>query len=241
MGKIVKSAVLMAVTVLFVIAGTAAAGMYEVPDVTTVDFVDVVDNVYWPLIPGTVYVYQSEADDELTVNQVAVTYEKKVVMGVACTVVYDVEWVNGLISEETFDWYAQDTGGNVWYFGEDTMEYVYDDDGNLLEISTEGSWEAGVDGATPGIVMLADPEVGLSYRQEYYEGEAEDMGKVLSLNAGVFIDLGEFGDCLKTKEWTHLDPGVIEHKYYAPGMGLVFIEELKGKTVHVELVVVDHF
>lgn len=227
------------VLVLCLGAGTVMAGVLELPDLGPGDFVSIVDNPYWPLIPGTVYTYVSEADDEITVNEVTVTAEKRVVMGVECTVVYDVEWVDGVLEEATFDWYAQDVYGNVWYFGEDSMAYIYDDEGNLIGISTEGSWEAGVDGAKPGIVVLADPEVGLAYQQEYYEGEAEDMGKVLQLNAAVSIDYGDFDACMKTKEWTHLDPGVIEHKYYAPGVGLVLIEELKGKTVIFELVGID--
>jgi len=146
-------------------------------------------------------------------------------------VVHDWETVNGELSEDTYDWYAQDNNGNVWYFGEDTTEYL--DDGTT---SKEGSWEAGVDGAEPGIVMLAEPIPGTSYRQEYYEGNAEDMGKVLRLNARVAVEYGDFDDCLKTKEWTSLDPGVIEHKYYAPGVGLVLVKELKGTTVRVELI-----
>lgn len=103
-------------------------------------------------------------------------------------------------------------------------------------MSTEGSWEAGVDGAEPGVVMLADPHSGDSYRQEYYEDVAEDMGLVLRLNAAVSPSFDDFTDCLATKEWTPLSPGAIEHKYYAPDVGLVFIEEFGGRTVYVELV-----
>ena len=216
--------------------GGAEARRYVLPDISADDFVSQIDNPYMPLEPGTTFVYEAETEDEFVLNNITVTDETKEIIGVSCTVVYDVEWVNGLLSEETYDWYAQDTSGNVWYFGETTTEYLYDDAGVLIGTSTEGSWEAGVDGATPGIVMLADPLPGISYRQEFYEGVAEDMGKVLRLNARVSVDYGNFDGCLKTREWTPLNPGVIEHKYYAPGIGLVFIEELKGKTVKVELV-----
>jgi hypothetical protein len=200
------------------------------PQIDPADFVDgdgdplPIDNPYWPLVPGTTFVYEDEDGEEL--NEVCVTYDTKEILGVTCTVVYDVEWVEGELTEQTFDWYAQDIYGNIWYFGEYTEAY---EDG---EVSTEGSWEAGVDGALPGILILGDPEVGDSYRQEYYEDEAEDAARILKLNASVSTDLGEFSGCMKTKEWSLIEPGVIEHKFYAPGVGLVLIEELgEGKTL----------
>ena len=121
---------------------------------------------------------------------------------------------DGNLTEKTFDYYAQDKKGNVWYFGEDTKEYE-----NGKVVSTKGSWEAGVDGAKPGFIMQADPKVGETYRQEYYEGEAEDMAKVLSLSESVTVPYGSFDQVLVTKEWTPLEPGLVEHKYYAPGVG----------------------
>lgn len=200
------------------------------------DFVDVIDNPYLPLVPGTTFTYEAETEDGIEENVVNVTRKTKKILDVTCTVVWDLVYVGGVLTEETYDWYAQDRHGNVWYFGEDTKEY--DEDGNV--ISTEGSWEAGVDGAKPGIVMEADPQPGDSYRQEYYEGVAEDMAKVLRLNASVSVPYGDFDDCLKTKEWTPLDRGVVEHKYYAWGVGLVLVTELKGKSVQVELVGITH-
>ncbi len=203
-------------------------------------------NSYFPQAIGTTYVYEAETEDELILNEITITSNTKIINIngdiFICTVVYDVEWVSvddGITwfkTEETDDWYAWDNDGNVWYFGEWTTEFEYDEDWNQIGINHDGSWEAGDDGALPGIVMLADPMPGDCYQQEYYEGEAEDMGKVLKLNAKVSIEYGDYEDCLKTKEWTPLEPGEIEHKYYAPGLGLVFIEELKGKTVEVELV-----
>ncbi len=200
------------------------------------------DNLYFPMALGTTYVYMAETKDELILNEITITYDAEVIIGVTCIVVEDVEWVSvddgstWILIEQTNDWHAWDNDGNVWYFGEDTLEYVYDDDWNFLYTTDEGSWKAGDDGALPGIVMLADPMPGDCYEQEYYEGEAEDMGKVLRLNASVSVEYGDFDECLKTKEWTPLERGEVEHKYYAPGVGLVFIEELKGKTVKVELV-----
>ncbi|MHC4117599.1 MAG: hypothetical protein ACYSWO_08840 [Planctomycetota bacterium] len=206
------------------------------------EFNDPNDNTYLPMAIGVTYVYWAETEDELILNKITNTSETVVILGVTCTVVRDTEWVSPdegttwFITEDTNDWYAWDNDGNVWYFGEFTTEFEYDDDWNLTGQNNEGSWTAGVDGALPGILMLADPAPGVCYQQEYFEDEAEDFGKVLRLNAKVSIDLDDYDDCLKTKEWTPLEPGEIEHKYYAPGVGLVFIEELKGKTVEVELI-----
>ena len=221
------------------LAGEVKAGIgkpYD-PIINPADFEDdggnalPIDNQYWPLVPGTTFIYEGETEDGLETNEVLVTSETKEILGVTCTVVLDRVWVDGELAEETLDWYAQDKAGNIWYFGEDSKDY----EGGVV-VSTEGSWEAGVDGAKPGIVMLADPHPGDSYRQEYYEGEAEDMGKVLRLNASASVPFGDFAQCLVTKEWTTLEPGVVEQKYYAPGVGLVLVRELRGKTINIELV-----
>ena len=134
-----------------------------------------------------------------------VTSDTKKVMGVECVVVEDKEWEDGNLIERTYDWFAQDNKGTVWYFGENTKEYE-----NGKVVSTKGSWEAGVDGAKPGIIMQADPKVEKSYRQEYYPGEAMDMARVLSLNASVTVPYGSFDHVLETKEWTPLQPGFSE-------------------------------
>ena len=189
-----------------------------------------INNQYWPLVPGTTFIYEAQTEDGIERNEMKITSQTKQILGVTCVVVWDKVWIDGELAEETFDWYAQDKAGNVWYFGEDSKAY---ENGS---VSTEGSWEAGVDGAKPGIVMLADPHKGDSYRQEYYEGVAEDMGKVLRLNASASVPLGYYDQCLLTKEWTPLAPGVVEHKYYARGVGLVLVEELKGKTQKVQLI-----
>src|SRR5215210_6519385 len=132
------------------------------------DFTAEVDSPYFPLKPGTTWIYEGTSDGEVERNEVTVTDETRDLMGVTCVVVHDVVSINGEVVEDTIDWYAQDADGNVWYFGEESKDY---EDGEL--VSTEGFWEAGVDGAQPGIVMLADPAVGNSYQQEYYAGEAE--------------------------------------------------------------------
>ena len=129
----------------------AEARRYVLPDISADDFVSFIDNPYMPLEPGTTFVYNAETADEFILDNITVTDATREIIGVSCRVVYDVETVDGTVTEETDDWYAQDDDGNVWYFGEDTVEYIYDDNGNLIDTSTEGSWEAGVDGALPGI------------------------------------------------------------------------------------------
>lgn len=248
--KRVKYYLVPAVAVVLLIGlpiGVVGAKCIEAPQtIDPASFNSPQDNLYFPMPPvgeTKTYVYQPKTEDEIILNLMTFTTDTKTIMGVTCTVVHDVEviWVDGLTDpwvplEDTYDWYAWDNDGNVWYFGEETEAYTYDENWNKIGTSTEGSWEAGVDGALPGIVMLADPMPGVCYEQEYYEGEAEDMGKVLRLNASVSVEYGDFDDCLVTKEWTPLDPGAVEHKYYAPGVGLVYIEELKEKTVKVELI-----
>lgn len=191
-----------------------------------------VDNLFWPLVRGTTFTYEDEDGEEH--NEVYVTHFTRDILGVTCTEVLDREWEQEdgelVLVEETYDWYAQDKWGNVWYFGEDSTTF---EDGE--PVGGEGSCEAGVDGARPGILMLAKPQPGESYRQEYYEGVAEDMARVLRLNASVAVEHGDFDECLVTKEWTPLEPGEVEHKYYAPGVGLVVIEELKGGKTRFEL------
>ena len=142
-----------------------------------------------------------------------------------------------VLIEDTYDWYAPDNSGNVWYLGEATVERLYDEDWNFIGTSTEGSWEAGIAGAEAGLIMLADPRPGLSYRQEFAAGVAEDLAKVERLNAKVSVPYGTFPDALVTKEWTPLEPGAVERKYYVAGVGLGLVEEFHGgPTVREELV-----
>jgi hypothetical protein len=183
------------------------------PHIDPAEFTTTIDNEYFPLKPGTTFVHEGGKEH----SEMSVTSETKKVMGVECVVVDHKEWEGDKLIEKTYDWFAQDKEGNVWYFGEDTKEY---EDGKV--VSTKGSWEAGVDGAKPGIIMQAHPKVGQTYRQEYYKGEAEDMAKAISLNESVRVPYGSFDGVLETKEWTPLEPGYVEHKYYARGVGHVY-------------------
>lgn len=211
-------------------AGGEGTGEYS-PTIDPADFVDVIDNPYFPLIPGTTFFYEGESEDATIRNEVFVTSETRHIMGVNITVVRDRVWEDNELVEETFDWYAQDKDGNVWYFGEDSKDF---EDGKLM--STKGSWEAGVNGAQPGILMQANPQVGDVYRQEYFMGEAEDMAEVFALDESVSIEYGSFENCLKTKEWTPLEPGVEENKYYAPGIGFILEVMTEGGSERLELV-----
>jgi hypothetical protein len=203
------------------------------PEIDPAEFTTEIDNRYLPLVPGTRWVYEGEGDEgESERIVVEVTGDTREVMGVTTVVVRDTVSVDGEVVEDTYDWYAQDSEGNVWYFGEDTAEY---EDGEV--VSTAGAWEAGVDGAQPGIVMEADPQVGDSYRQEYYAGEAEDMGEVVALDESVMVAFGSFDGVLVTRDTNPLEPEVVEHKVYAPGVGVVAeFEIVAAATAQAELV-----
>ena len=185
-------------------------------------FITGLTNPYLAFTAGRTFTYQSETET----NVVEVLGKTKTILGVATTVVHDRVFSDGELTEDTYDWYAEDQNGNVWYFGEDSRTI----EGGQV-VSTEGSWIAGVDGATPGIAMLAHPKVGVSYQQEFAEGVAEDQAKVLSLKETVAVSYGEFSGCLQTQEWTHLEPGRREVKYYAPGVGLVLETAPGGERV----------
>lgn len=199
------------------------------PQIDPTQFTVSVDNTFFPLTPGTIFVYEKADGSERV--EVHVLDQIRNVRDVPCRVVKSLEYEDGELVEETFDWYAQDTEGNVWYFGEDTRTFE-----NGAMTGGEGSWEAGVDGAQPGIIMKAHPAIGDSYRQEYYAGHAEDMGEVLALADSVTVPYGPFSGVLVTRDWTPLEPGVDEQKYYAPGLGLVL--EVEGSS-RVELVRVE--
>jgi hypothetical protein len=194
------------------------------------NFVAVIDNSYWPMTPGSRWVYrETDAAGSRQRVEVTVTDETKTILGIEATVVHDVVSEDGEDVEDTYDWYAQDKWGNVWYLGEDTTEY---DNGKA---SKAGSWEAGVDGAEAGVVVPGSREVGLAYRQEYYEGEAEDAGQILSLDERVKVPFGNFENVLMTKDWTPLEPDLLEQKFYAEGVGPVLAVTLSGGTDREEL------
>jgi hypothetical protein len=203
------------------------------PTITPSDFSNVIDNPYMPFKPGTTYTYEGTKDGEKQSNEVTVTSDTKDILGVSCVVVLDQVTANGDVIEKTFDWYAQDSAGNVWYFGEDSTAY---EDGKA---SKEGSWESGVDGALPGIVMPAQPKVGDVYRQEYQQGVAEDMAEVIAVSGSATVPFGTFDKVLVTKEWTPLEPGIEEQKTYAPGIGNISAVSTKGENEKWELVDVN--
>lgn len=196
------------------------------------DFSTTITNRWWPMKPGTTWTYV-ERDDEGETEDIVVTVtrETKVISGITARVVRDTVRSDGEVIEDTFDWFAQDRDGNVWYLGEDTKEY---EEG--VVVSTEGSWEHGVDGALAGVVIPAEPEPGCSYRQEYLEGVAEDNGQVLATNEIVETPAGRWRGALSTMETTPLEPWVDEHKVYAPGVGPVMELQLSGGTARGVLV-----
>jgi hypothetical protein len=196
------------------------------------EFTTSIDNPYWPMAPGSRWVYrESDVEGAKQRNDVVVTSRTKLIDGIEARVVHDVVREGGFVTEDTYDWYAQDADGNVWYLGEDTKEFEH---GKLK--STEGSWEAGVDGAQPGIVVPADPVRGLAYRQEYLAGEAEDSAQVLSLEERAAVPYGSFTGVLRTKETTPLEPKLVEHKFYARGIGPVLALTVAGGSGREELI-----
>ncbi|HYU93909.1 MAG TPA: hypothetical protein VEN95_10600 [Actinomycetota bacterium] len=196
------------------------------------DFVAQIDNPYLSFPRGARWVYR-ETDPQGSSQKVRVTVttHAKQILGIDATVVHDVVTEKGHLVENTFDWYAQDTCGSVWYLGENTKEYE-----NGKVVSTAGSWEAGVDGAQPGVVMPADRQVGLAYRQEYYAGEAEDNAEILSLVEQAQVPFGHFRDVVLTKETTPLERRVLEYKLYAKGIGVVLAISVSGGSDREELV-----
>lgn len=197
------------------------------PDEFTTD----IDNPYWPMKPGTQWVYrESDPDGDLTVRVTVTSETKGVANGVEARVVRDTVSRGGELVEDTFDWYAQDRAGNIWYLGEQTAEFEH---GEM--VSTEGSFEAGVDGAQPGIALPARPRPGMAYRQEYLEGEAEDAGAVLGVDELVEVPYGAYDGALLTRDTTPLEPDVEELKFYARGVGPVLTVAVSGGSGREEL------
>ena len=197
----------------------------EPVDLDPKDFTTRIDNLYWPMDPGTRWTYR-ETDEEGAMLKVVVTVSdqtKKIANGVTARVVRDTVTEDGELIEDTFDWYAQDKEGNIWYLGEDTAEF---ENGEL--VAKEGSFEAGVDGAMPGIIMPADPRDGMQYRQEYYKGEAEDNGEILSTDEMAQVPFGQYDNALLTKDTITIEPNVLEYKLYAKGVGPVLTLGVSG-------------
>jgi hypothetical protein len=207
------------------------------PHIDPADFVRKIDNPYLPFKPGTTDVSKGVAENGKTPQKDVsrVTQRTKRILGVKTTVIRDEITSRGKPVERTFDWYAQDKHGNVWYFGENSKDYEH---GHWVR--SDGSWKAGVKGAKPGILMEAHPKRGDSYRQEYYRGHAEDRAKVLGSGGRVTVPYRTFNRTLVTKETTRLEPGVVEKKWYAPGIGEIKSQDVKGSQEGFRLVDVRH-
>jgi hypothetical protein len=201
------------------------------PRVDPADFSPNVTNQYLPLTPGRVLVYAGTKDGKKALDLVVASSRTRVVDGVTTRVVEDRNYLGNVLAERTSDYYAQDRCGNVWYFGEDTAEL----DAHGRVVSTEGSWHAGVGGAQPGVIMPAHPQVGRRFRQEWYQGHAEDVFRVLDRSAPVAVPFGSL-HALRTEETTALEPGVVDNKYYAKGIGEVAERSVKGPREEFRLV-----
>ncbi len=201
------------------------------PAIDPASFTTIVTNPYFPLTPGTEWTFDGGGEHVV----VTVTHATRAVGGITALVVHDQGFEGQAVVEDTEDYYAQDAAGNVWYLGETTGEC----EGKTVT-STAGSWLTGVDGAQPGIVMLAQPKVGDVYRQEYLAGEAEDQATILKLDGTLSGPLGDFADVIVTEEVTPLEPDVLEHKSYAQGLGIVQEETLRGGSGVVRLTTVRH-
>jgi hypothetical protein len=226
----------LAVAVL--LAGCGSKGTSGLPqgsepvELDPADFTSTITNPYWPMQPGSRWVYrETDSDGKEQRVEVTVTNETKQIMGIDALVVHDLVTEDGEPVEDTFDWYAQDVDGNLWYLGEATKEFE-----NGKVATTTGSWEAGVDGAQPGIVLPASPAVGMTYRQEYYAGEAEDSAQVLSVDEKAQVPAGSYDGVLLTKDYTPLEPKVLEYKLYARGVGPVLVLAVSGGGGREELV-----
>jgi hypothetical protein len=195
------------------------------------EFTTEIDNPYWPMKPGSQWVFR-ETDDQGDVSRVVVTVldkTKQIANGVEARIVHDQVTQGDKVVEDTYDWYAQDADGNLWYLGEDTTEF---DNGKTTK---EGSWEAGVDGALPGIIMPADPRVGMTYREEYYKGHAEDAASIIGTNAFAKVPYGRVENGVQTRNFSGIEPDVIEEKIYGRDVGVVLEITVSGGSDRDEL------
>ena len=234
----------LAVLALAVIGSTAAAsfppphwivrGSYS-PVVDPANFVSRIDNRYFPLVPGTAFHYRGYSGDTAQTDDMVVTHATKKILGVTCTVVRDTVAEAGKPVERTFDWYAQDKDGNVWYLGENSLEMK-----NGRFVRASDSWQAGVDGAKPGIIIEGDPKPGDVYRQEYYPpGGALDQALVLRGHPTVVVPSGSYERSLPTVEWSPVEPQ-LEKKWYAAGVGEIQEQVVRGGHERFQLVAVTH-
>jgi hypothetical protein len=194
------------------------------------DFTTSIDNQYWPMRPGSHWVYREVENGEAQRVDVTVTNRTKMLGGIEARVVHDRVSRNGETLEDTYDWYAQDSDGNLWYLGENTAEY---ENGKLK--TKEGSWAYGIDGAQPGVVVPASPKQGMKYREEYYAGHAEDAAEVLNVGSQVQVPLGRYQGAMLTRNFSSIEPTVEEMKLYAKGVGPVMELLVSGGSGRTEL------
>ena len=219
-------------------SGTGSGSQADLPQgsepvkLDPADFTTRIDNPYWPMAPGDKWVYrETDSGTEQRVEVTVTNQTRQIANGIEARVVHDVVTEEDQLVEVTDDWYAQDKAGNVWYLGEDTAEYE-----NGKVTTRSGSFEAGVDGEQAGVIMPADPQDGMAYRQEYYKGEAEDKAEVLSTDEQVEVPFGYFQGALMTKDLVPLEPKVSEYKLYARDVGPVLTVKTSGGRGREELI-----
>jgi hypothetical protein len=239
------AAVLLTAVLLTAATPQASAGPV-LPDFSPDNFTPgtPIDNPYFPLVPGTVHTESAtvadpeSGDHGVEVDRDTVTGRTKVIGGVSARVVHSEVFLNGRQIEDTSDYYAQDKQGNVWYIGEDTTAFDLDDNGHVVGTDTSGTWRTGVHGAKPGFIMPAHPAVGMSYYQEFSpQDQATDQALIASLNEAVTVPFGHFTDVIKTVETTAAEPGVVENKFYARGVGEILVwEDLDSNGVPTNII-----
>ena len=214
---------------------TSACGTNYAPVLDPAHFVSVIDNPYFPLPVGRTLVYTGTKDGQSQTDTVTVTDQTKLILGITTTVVHDVATTNnGTVLEKTFDYYAQDDQGNVWYLGEDTAHFLPNG-----KADTSGSFQAGVGGAQPGIIMEANPQIPDAYRQECFAGEAEDTAWVVATEGSLRVPYGNVRNVLTTLEATRIEAGAYDEKIYGPGIGIVSEQSLTGPNEFAQLVSVS--
>ena len=219
------SSFLAIITVTFLGIGTAfsAGGRDYKPVINPSEFTNKITNPYFPLTPGTVRKYVEKGGADVSEITSTVTGDTKTLMGVKCVVVHEVVFVAGKQTEDKNEWYAQHKDGSVWFFGELTKEFKTGG-----RVSTEGSWEAGVGGALPGIVMPGELKVGVRFREEFAADVAEDMGEIQGLRESANTQAGKFDDCVRLREWSMLEAGSAK-QWFARGVGFVRSEATGGE------------
>jgi hypothetical protein len=215
----------------FWVSNATGASADVAPVLDPASFVSVIDNPYFPLPVGRTLVYEGVKDGQTQVDTVTVTNQTKIIEGITARVVSDVSTHGSTVLERTFDYYAQDRQGNVWYLGEDTAAFLANG-----KADTSGSWLAGVHGAQPGLIMEANPQIPDAYRQELLVGEAEDTAWVVEVGGTVTVPYGKLRNTLTTLEATRIEPGAYDQKIYAPGIGIALEKSLTGPTEIAQLV-----